>query len=287
MRRVPHYIAIVLALLIGLTGLGTLVPAPHQALAATPTVRLSPTAGYVGDKVGVSISGFPKNRMVTVAWDGKTIATIQSSSTGNGTTSFKVPTARKGAHTVSAAAGSASAKASFTVNPKLRLSPSSVTVGSTLKVTLRGYAKGETISLALDTTSNVLTTVTASSTGSASLKIALRPTPGGRHKLIGRGTTGSQSSAWLTVVSSVALSPASGTAGISVRVTFRGFGKGERIEVQWLDARGSRSLGFATTSSTGSAGVTVTIPKAASGTYAIRAVGMSSFYVAQAPFEIT
>ena len=286
MPHVRRCVAILLVLLLVTTQLGTLGPGAHEAIAATPKVRLSPTSGYVGDTVAVSVSGFPKNRAVTLAWDGKTIATIKSSAAGDGASTFDVPVAKKGAHTVSATAGGTAASASFSVKPRIRLSPSTVVVGGAVSATLRGYAKGESIAVALDSTAKTLTTVIASGSGSASVKVVIPPAYGGRHKLIGSGNAGSQSTASLTVTPSLALTPTNGSSGTNVRLAVRGFGKGERIEIQWQDPRGTRSMAFATASSTGSANVTVTIPKVAAGAYAIRTVGYTVSF-AEAPFQVT
>lgn len=257
--------------------------------ATPPRIHLSSTSGYVGDNVNVSVSRFAKNKTITVTWDGKTIASLTSSSAGDGSTSFAVPVAFKGEHTVAAKSGGAVASTTYTVKPRLRLSQDTAKVGDTVSLTLRGYAKGESIAIALDSTSHTLLTVTASGSGSASGKIVVPATVGGRHKLIGLGTTGSQSTASLTVVRSVSFSPAHGPAASSIRVAVRGFSKGERVELLWIEPGLSRSLAIVTMSSTGSANVTVTVPDDVDpGQYAIRAFGFSSQEeIVEAPFEVT
>jgi hypothetical protein len=75
-----------------------------------------------------------------------------------------------------------------------------------------------------------------------------------------------------------------------VRVTLRGYGANEYVEIQLRAGGGTLSQGFATASATGGASVTVTISLAGEeiepGWYAIvgRGYGVS---VAEAPFRLT
>jgi hypothetical protein len=278
-------ILLVAALVVAILPLGA--PAPRTALAATPRIQLSPTSGFVGTSVAVLFLGFPKNRTVTISWDGKALASTTSSAAGDGSVSIQVPNARKGGHTITATRGQTSASARFTVVPRLRLSPSTVEVGDTLSVSLRGYAKGEAIDILLDSTAKRLATVAASGTGSASITVTVPAATGGRHKIIGHGATGSQSAASFVVVPSLNLKPGQGQAGSLIRVALRGYLSGETIEIQWRDPGGTRSMGFATASSTGSANATVPVPmNAAPGTYAVIGRGYPVSY-AEAPFTVT
>ena len=286
-HRRCHF-AVLCLLLLAAPALANVASGPRPTLAATPLLSLSPTSGYVGRTVTASVSGFTQSRTVTITWDGTTVATTTSSVVGDGSASFTTPKARKGSHKVTATAGTTSASATFTIRPSLAVSPTRGKVGRTVSVTLRGYAKAESITVAWDSTSKQLTTVIASSSGSADVQVVIPPAPGGTHKVIGAGTTGSLASASFRVVPSVKLTPTSGPAGTNVRVALRGYQVGERVEIQWRVDGGTVSLGvFATASSTGSANVTVTVPiKSAPGSYAIigRGYGVS---VAEAPFQVT
>jgi hypothetical protein len=260
-------------------------PTPRSASAATPAVRLSPNSGYVGLSFTVFFSGFPKQRTVTVTWDGKALASTTSSAAGDGAVSMRVPTAKKGGHAVTAISGRASSAATFNVVPRIWLSPTATPVGARVSVTLRGYAKGEAITITLDSSTKTLATVTASATGSASAQIVVPPAVGGRHKVSGLGATGSLSRATLVVRPSVALTPASGQVGSNIRVALRGYAQGELVEIQWSDP--FRSLGLTTTSATGSANVTVAVPNGVEpGTYAIIGRGYSVSF-AESPFTVT
>ncbi|MEA2526286.1 MAG: hypothetical protein QOF73_3513, partial [Thermomicrobiales bacterium] len=88
------------ALLLSAMTLASITAGTPHAIAATPKVSLAPTSGFVGRTLKASFSGFPKNRAVTIAWDGKTVATPTSSAVGDGSTSFTIPKAKKGSHKV-------------------------------------------------------------------------------------------------------------------------------------------------------------------------------------------
>ena len=110
---------------------------------ATPTITISPTTGRVDTNLKVIVAGFPANVTVYIKFDDTVMTKLTSSSTGGGTTYFKVPAGPKGPHIVKAVAGSISAKTTFTMIPRIRLSPVSGWIGSSLGISLRGYTPGE------------------------------------------------------------------------------------------------------------------------------------------------
>jgi hypothetical protein len=282
-----HCCAMLLTMLLAVTTLAAGAEPQGAVAASKREVRLSPSSGKVGSSVTVDFSGFSRNRTITIAWDGKTVATARTSIAGDGSATFTAPIARRGNHKVSATIGATSASATFRIVPSLSVSRVTNTVGNTITATLRGYAKGESIAIDWDTTTRTLLTVIASTTGSASAQVAVPPTTGGKHKLVGLGDDGSRSQVTMIVKPSIALSPRSGTAGTNVRVVLRGYGKSERIEMQWRVDGGTLSLEFATASLTGSVNVTVTVPDDAEpGTYAIIARGYD-VTVTEAPFRVT
>src|SRR5215211_3610770 len=136
---------------------------------ATPTITISPTTGRVDTNLKVTVAGFPANVTVSIKFDDTVMTKLTSSSTGGGTTYFKVPAGPKGPHIVKAVAGSISAKTTFTMIPRIRLSPVSGWIGSSLGISLRGYTSGEKVEIrwyGTETTYKVLKSVTMSSTGS-------------------------------------------------------------------------------------------------------------------------
>jgi hypothetical protein len=260
---------------------------PRDAAAATPSIRLSSSSGNIASNVTVSYRGFTKNRAVRIKWDGTTIVTATTSAAGDGATVIAVPNGVKGAHTVKVVMGEVSAAATYSIRPQIRMSPASVTVGRTISTSFRGYAAGESVKVTLDGATTALATVRMSSTGDGTARFPVPATPGGSHKLYGKGGTGSSDSVTFQVVPSIALIPASGEPGANIRVHLRGYAQGERVEIQFRYPDQTASLGFATASSTGSVNTTFTVPrKATPGMYAViaRGYGVS---VTETSFQVT
>jgi hypothetical protein len=78
-------------------------------------------------------------------WDGAVIATFGTNSSGNATGSFKVPAAPMGTHKVRFSVGSIGTERTFSVVPRIKVIPAEVNRGQTVNISLRGYAKYETV----------------------------------------------------------------------------------------------------------------------------------------------
>ncbi len=135
----------------------------NATFTVTPKLTLSAVSGNVGDSVTISGTGFAASSAIGVSFDGSGQTTSPLSPTTNASgsfsgVSFTVPASAKGSHTVAASDGSAdSASATFTVNPKLALSPASAHVGDTVTVTGTGFAASSAVSLTFDGTAQTTT----------------------------------------------------------------------------------------------------------------------------------
>jgi Prealbumin-like fold domain len=171
---------------------------PAFSAAVTPGITISPNSGRVDTIVTVNVTGFPAKVTVYVKFDDTVVTKVTSSASGAGVTTFKVPAAPKGQHTVKALAGKFTASTVFTMNPRIRLSPTTGGSGGTVSVSFRGYAAGEKVDLRwymYETLYVTVKTVTMSSTGSANTTFVPTFLPLGQHKVVGKGTTGSYASA--------------------------------------------------------------------------------------------
>jgi uncharacterized surface anchored protein len=171
--------------------------------AATPAITISPTTGRVDTNLTVTVSGFPAGVTVWIKFDDTVMTKLTSSATGTGTTSFKVPAGPKGPHIVKAVAGTVSASTTFTMIPRIRLSPVSGWIGTSVDISLRGYTPRETVEIrwyANSTLYIVLKTVTMSSTGSGNTTFNVPSGLTGDHKVVGKGSaTGNYASAIFTL----------------------------------------------------------------------------------------
>ncbi len=170
--------------------------------AAIPAVVVSPNTGRVDTNVKAAISGFPAQITVWIKFDDTVITKLTSSSTGGGTVTFKIPAAPKGVHTIKAVAGKVAAATTFTMSPRIRLSPVLGWIGRTTSVSFRGYAPRETVELRWYTNATyyiVLKKIVMSSTGSGNTTFTIPTSLMGDHKVVGKGTTGSYASAIFTI----------------------------------------------------------------------------------------
>ena len=97
---------------------------------SAPTLVLNPSIGSLGQQVTASGSNFVPLSLVTISFDGSTIATTTATATGilptgSSAPKFTIQTTYAGAHTVSANDGVNTITTQFTVNPSIVITPSS------------------------------------------------------------------------------------------------------------------------------------------------------------------
>jgi hypothetical protein len=176
--------------------------------AIAPSCTLSPTSGTVGKTVTVTCTKFRANDSVSIYWDSTSterIAAFVASISGSGSKTFKIPAATKGTHNVISRGGTSGKRTTDTigVTPSLTLSPAGGAQGDSVKVTLRGFAKGEKITVKWSKTSTSTVTLksdlVASSTGVASLTFTVPAGTAGGHKVAASGSAGNAASATFTL----------------------------------------------------------------------------------------
>lgn len=225
---------------------------------------------------------------------------VRTDGDGSAEGSFRVPSARKGVHTVRAAApGGTAATARFRVTPRLRVSPSGAGAGATVRVSLTGFAPGEPVNVqwprpdgAYATVPVTLSDGTRTSTpvvdsrGSGSYTVTV---PGdaapGPTTLRAIATTGDSRAQVAFSVAGCTLSPTTGQAGTAVAVSCAGFYLGETVDLFWERAGTPVRASFvATSSGTGSA--TFKLPAAVGGAHAVVATGRTSVRTATASVTV-
>jgi hypothetical protein len=188
----------------------------------SPVVGVNTSTGIVGSTVNYSLQYYPIHAQpVAITWDGKQIGTVLTTNYGSTGGSFAVPASPMGTHSVHWKYGHWDTHITFTVKPRIKVSPSSnVARGSTVNVSLRGYAKYETVSIRWKKgTSYVkVASVTTSSTGSANIDVKVPAwVPNGGTSVRGDGTYGHAQTNSVTVsggapLTSSAVKPATPTA---------------------------------------------------------------------------
>jgi redox-regulated HSP33 family molecular chaperone len=160
-----------------------------QATATTTarTITLTASSGHVGDTVSISGQAFPASASVSATYDGSAVTVSPATSTdGAGSFSgatFVVPASPAGANTVVVTAGGQTASATFTVTPKITLSPTSGTPGSSNSISGSGFAASSSLSATFNTTSALTLTGTTATDSTGSFSGATYTAP-----YIGSGT---------------------------------------------------------------------------------------------------
>jgi hypothetical protein len=255
----------------------------EQPFTVAPSLSLSTSSAKVGGFVLVTAKGFAANETVTFRWDsGAGLKTASANPSGTVSTSFAVPEAARGEHSVEAIGGTSAATsgATITVVPSMSVSPTSGAVGSTTSIALRGYGAGEAVAITWydgAAPSVLVPGVTTSQVGSATVNFTVPDAVGGDHRIDGIGTTGSSTSTNFRIRPALSLTPTSGTVGSLIDVVLTGFAAGETITVQWFETSTTAStIATVTASGSGSVAATLTVPESAGATHKVLFTGSVS-----------
>jgi hypothetical protein len=138
-------VLMVLVLAVVLNGVLAVMPAGAQ------TVWISPAEGPVNTVVTVVATEYAPNSILTATFDGVVAATapavVETDGTGTAAFAMLVPTATAGVHTVVVWDGVNYDTETFTVQPKVAISPTQGSVGTSVTVTGTGFGAGFTVNV--------------------------------------------------------------------------------------------------------------------------------------------
>ncbi len=265
----------------------------------TPTCSVSPTTGVVGTSVTLSCELLNAGETFDLRWDSPAASVLKSITAdgqGNASTSLVIPSSVLGPHYVHVTGQSSgqSVLGLFTTSPGLTLGTTSGTVGSSVPLSVSGFAANEKVTIRYTTTgssSTVLATLTVNASGSASGTATIPVSARGAHKVEAKGGTSKKAVvSSFSVVPSMTLNLSTVQAGKKVAPTLRGFQKSERVTLS-IPSNGL-TLNTVRTSSSGSANGTssnsFTVPKdLAPGDYVIQARGNTSGATVTASLRVT
>ena len=191
-----------------------------------PSIRLSGKEGYVSSSLSVTGAGFNTNETdIQIIYGGNAIVTgLVSDNKGNWQGTFKIPPGRSGA-TVIDAGGSTTPitevdNKSFTVLPRIDISPTAGGVGTMVTVYGTGFGSSESgVAITYDGL-KVKTAIGADSQGSWQSSFFIPTSTKGGHRINSYGeVTGESAVAGVTFVVSPALKlePVSGQLGDTIR----------------------------------------------------------------------
>jgi hypothetical protein len=161
---------------------------------AQPSLFLSSLRTTVDTVISLQGSNFPISQPVKITWRGGVVGTVTSDAQGNVSGAFKIPAAPMGDYPLGLDGGPNWKVASaVTIVPRVKVLPGSAGRGETVKVSLRGFAKGETVRVRWKKGNGwaELGRVTMSSTGSGELWVPVPIwVPDGASSVRGDGTVG-------------------------------------------------------------------------------------------------
>ncbi|GIW04877.1 MAG: hypothetical protein KatS3mg059_1497 [Thermomicrobiales bacterium] len=283
----------------------TPTPTPSPSGTATPgplATTLSPTSGRVGIPVQASGSGMNPNETVRLYLDSVSstgqIASLQADAAGNWATSFTMPDATGGNHSIIARGMTSDkrAAATFTVNPYLNRTPYQGPPGTTINLTVQGFGANETVRVTWETTSGpLLASVQTNEKGTGSTSFPLPEGTGGWHDYVGVGQT-SRLTAWgaLYIERVFTLDPQGGAPGTSIGVTIKGFPGNQNITVAWnkTSNNAGTTVCSGTTTSLGNFTCSFSVPQVSAGAYPVVAttssgVSMTASITVSGPASVT
>ena len=190
-------------------------------------ITLTSEEGSCYDEVTVKGYGFNSGDLITLTFDGDDVTPSPQPETndlGSFEASFSVPSAPKGTHTVEASDSTNSASASFTVIPKIRLSPTSGPTATVVIVNGTGFASSAAFSVEFDTINVTMYGTISTNPDGSFMQIFLVPdVPDGTYTVNATDDDENSATAPFLVPSPVMTLEPSTTFGSSV-VTAKGSG---------------------------------------------------------------
>jgi hypothetical protein len=248
----------------------------------TPEISISKSSGVVGDEIHVSGDGFAPSSVITILFDTTGITTVNSDIYGAfSDTDLTIPEARAGWHTISARdyLGS-SPGVVFIVAPKITLSTSTTSVGSTITCSGNGFAASSNISFSLDSTVINIGATTGINGGFSNTALTIPPISGGVHTFKAQDASNNSATANMTISAVITISPDTGPAGTTITITGTGFLANASINITYDGA--SVIPSSVTVDSKGSFTTSFKAPSGPSGVHTI--IASDASYTANAQF---
>jgi hypothetical protein len=158
------------------------------------TAAVNPTSGPVGTTITAGGSGFKLNSKVTITYNGIPAGTVTTGISGSFNTTFAIPSASTGAHSLVMTDGTNTQTFSFTMTPTANpISPSVGFIGTVITLSGNGFGASKGITVTYD---SVPVTLTASNTtdadGTFNVSFKAPVSKGGNHSVVFTDGTTSQ-----------------------------------------------------------------------------------------------
>ncbi|MCX8173543.1 MAG: Ig-like domain-containing protein [Thermoplasmata archaeon] len=199
-----------------------------------PSLTISPSSGYVGEDVTLTLNGFGANLEVEFYWDGDYWTSDYTNNVGSRTVTLKLPELTGGYHVLSAVdAKENTGSTQFLVFSTFALDPSQGRYGDSVNFEGTGFGSGTEVKLYMDNQSNYLASAYTTPGGNFSGSFTVPQMPGGLHTVLAVDSSGNSGSANFEILPLVSLSKYTGYVDDEVSVYGYGYTANKNISVLW------------------------------------------------------
>ncbi len=245
-----------------------------------PSISITPVYGVVGTTITITGHGFAASEPnIAVTFDSSVVQSgITASSVGYWSTTFSVPAGARGNHSIDAYGSTTTATTvsnkDFSINPQVKMDPTTGGVGTVVTLEATGFAANETGIKVLYSNKEVRSGITADSNGSWRTTMAIPNSTRGTHTINVYGSTTPQSDITdltFTITPSVTISPSTGYIDDQIKVSGSGFYNNESSISVTFD--GQEIATGITADDSGTWSTNIKIPSASNGPHTISASG--------------
>ena len=238
-------------------------------LSVTAAMKIGPSSGPANTTVSITGQGFLANSLVTIIYDGVSITSISSLTSGvDGSfyTSFKVPASASGNHVITASDGTNTLSANFNSLSTATANPASGPVGTIITASGSGFKSKGSINIYYN--GQQIWTATAITNGSFSETFKIPPAGIGAHSLIITDGINTQTFSFSVTPTANPISPTSGFIGTNITLSGNGFSASKGITVNY-DSTPMTLTGSNTTDANGSFNVSFNAPVSKGGNHSV------------------
>jgi hypothetical protein len=204
----------------------------------TPEVTVSSTKVQVGETIEVSGTGFGYREEVTIYLDDYDDYEVTEDTNSSGTfddVSFTVPEAPAGSHDLIVDDGDNEDEISITIEPKIEVSDTDVSIGDTIIVSGTGFEASSDITFYFDDEELEETAETNSYGTIPDTEIVIPPVLSGEHTLEVIDEDDNSVEVDITTIQSISISPKSGPGDTLIEITGQGFDTDETVNITMND----------------------------------------------------
>jgi hypothetical protein len=244
----------------------------RASVTVIPRIKVTPAQAAPGDDIGISLRGYAARETVRIRWQqGNTwteLARVTTSSTGSANTKITVPDwapagpASVRGDSTSPSGGRAQTNAFTVVRPvpgALTLSSTRGTVNSRVTASISNFPPNTPVTLTFPGFYPATATATTDSTGKATLTFRVPASPLGMYT-VQVTSGGTEATSTYEIVPRIKLTPGQAARGNQIDVSLRGYAGRESVRIRWKHGSTYEELTTITTSGSGSANLTISVP---------------------------